>query len=191
MDSYKEEKQGLIDHKVYENISKSHYLYLIRAENTPKAIPSMCVLVVENDTDRKTLCAKSRIVVLGNFEDRLYQKSQRYSPVLKYSSLNLLTSKSLGDKWILQQGDWKDELCNSTLPGDEVTVIIPPIGDLAFQEYEYWLLKKTLYGLCQYPHHWYNIMKGILLKMGLKASPHDPWLIYIILDDPSYPQTTS
>ena len=102
---------------------------------------------MKNDEDVKPLRAKSRIVVVGNFEDRLYQKSQRYAPVLKYSSLRLLIAKSLGDKCILQQGDFKKAFCNATLPDDEVTVIRPPIGDPDFQEDEYWLLKKTLYGI--------------------------------------------
>ena len=42
----------------------------------------MCVLVVKNNKDGKPLRAKSRIVVLGDFDDRLQQKSQRYAPVL-------------------------------------------------------------------------------------------------------------
>ena len=75
----------------------------------------MCVLVMKNDIDGKPLCAKSQIVVLGNFGDRLYQKSQRYALLLKYRSLHLLTAKAVGDKRILQQGDSKNALCNATL----------------------------------------------------------------------------
>ena len=127
-------EKGLIDHEVYENISKSHYLALRRADNIPKEIPSMCVLVVKNNKDGKPLCDKSRIVFLGNFEERLYQKSQGYAPILKYSSLRLLTAKYVGEKRILQQFDCKNELCNASLPDDEVTVIRPPIGDPDFQE---------------------------------------------------------
>ena len=48
MNSYKEEKQGLIDHVVYEKISKNKYLALRRSGKTPKVFPQMCVLVVEN-----------------------------------------------------------------------------------------------------------------------------------------------
>ena len=114
----------------------------------------MCVLVVKNYKYGKPLGTKSQIVVLGNFEDRLYQKSQRYAPVLKYSYLRILTDKAVGDKRILQKSECKNKFCNATLPDDEFTVIRPPIGDPAFQEDEDWLLKKTLYGLCQYPHHW-------------------------------------
>ena len=151
----------------------------------------MCVLVAKNYKDSKPICAKSRIVVLGNFEDHLYQNPQHYAPVLKYMSLRLLTDKSVGGKHILQQGNHKYALCNETLPDNEVTVIRPPIGDPAFQEYEYWILKKTLYGLRRPPQHWYNTTKGILLKMGLKALPHDPCLLYGVLDNPSSPQTIS
>ena len=191
IDSYKEEKQGLIDHEVYKKIFKNQYLSLRRSGKIPKSIPSMCVLVVKNDKYGKPLRAKSRIVVLGNFEDRIYQKSQRYAPLLKYSSLRLLTAKAVGDKRILQKVDCKNAFCNATLLDNEVTFIRPTIGNPSFQEDEYWLLKKTLYGLCQSPHHWYNIIKGILLKMGIKASPHDPCLLSGIIEDPNSQKTIS
>ena len=134
----------------------------------------MCILVVKNDKDGKPLRAKSRIVVLGNSEDRLYQKFQRYAPVLKYRSLRLLTDKAVGDKRILQQGDCKNAFCNATLPDNEVTVTRPQIGDPAFREDECWLLNKTLYGLRRSPHHWYNMIKGILLNIGINTPPYEP-----------------
>ena len=62
----------------------------------------------EKNKDGKPLRYRSHIVALGNFKERLYQKSQRYAPVLKYSSIFLLTAKSVGDKHILQQGDLQE-----------------------------------------------------------------------------------
>ena len=151
----------------------------------------MCVLVMKNDKYGKPLRAKSQIVVLGDSEDHLYQKYQVYAPVLKYISLRLLTAKAVGSKQILQQGDCKNAFCNATLPDNEVTVIQSPIGDPAFQEDEYWIMKKTLYGIRQSPHHCYNMIKGILLKMGLKASPYDHLLLSSILDKPNSHKTIS
>ena len=127
---------------MYKNISKSQYLALKRAVNKLKVIPSMCVLFLKNEKYGKPLRSKSCIVVLGNFEERFYQKSQRYASVLKYISLSLLISNSFKEKLILQQGYCKNTFCNSTLSEDEVTVIIPPIRDPDFQDDEYWLLKK-------------------------------------------------
>ena len=111
----------------------------------------MCVLVVKTDKDGKPNRAKSRIVVLGNYKDRYYNKSQRYAPVLKYSSLRLLTSKAVGDRRVLQQGDCKNAFCNAKLPDDERMVIRPPVGDPSYNDDEFWLLNKTLYGLRRSP----------------------------------------
>ena len=157
----------------------------------PKAIPSMCILVVKNDKDGKPFRAKFHIVVLGNFKYRIYQKSQLEPPVLKYIYLRLLTAKPVGDKCILQQGNFKNTFCNATLPENEVTVIRPPIGDPDFQDDEYWILKKTLYVLSQSPHHWYNMIKGILLKMVLNPSPRDPFLLSSVHTNPSSPDIIS
>ena len=85
----------------------------------------------------------------------------------------------------------QDVFCNATLPDNEVTVIRPPIVDPSFQEYEYWLLKKTLCGIRRYPHHWYNMIKGILLNMGLKATPHDPCLLSGIIEESNSQKTIS
>eukprot|EP00804_Cyclotella_cryptica_P026709 CCRYP_007942-RA/>CCRYP_007942-RA protein AED:0.35 eAED:0.34 QI:0/0/0/0.66/0.5/0.33/3/0/1904 len=103
--SYNEEKGGLESMQVFERINKKQYLLLKCSGRIGKALPSMCVLVVKTDKNGKPNRAKSRIVVLGNFEDRIYDKSQKYSPVLKYTSLRLLTSKAVSDKRVLQQVD--------------------------------------------------------------------------------------
>ena len=174
LDSYSEEKGGLKEHDVYTPISKKHYLSLRRQNIIPKAIPSMCVLVVKPDKDGNPQRAKSRIVVLGNHEDRMYSKSARYAPVLKYSTLRLLTARACSKRRVLQQADCKNAFCQATLPDDERIAIRPPVGDPAYSNDEYWLLNKTLYGLRRSPKHRYNMFTSILIDIGLCPSPHDP-----------------
>jgi hypothetical protein len=174
--SYDEEKGGLEKLNVYERINKKTYLALKRSGRIGKALPSMCVLVIKPDKDGKPHRAKSRIVVLGNHEDRYFSKSQRYAPVLKYSSLRLLCSKAVEHKRILQQGDCKNAFCHAILPEDELTVVRPPVGDPGYAKDEYWLLNKTLYGLRRSPHHWYNMFCSALKDLGLRQSVHDPCL---------------
>ena len=62
-----------------------------------------------------------------------------------------MTSKAVVDERMLQHGDYNNVFYNVTLPDNEVTLIRPPIGDLDFQEDEYWILKKTLYRLRRSP----------------------------------------
>eukprot|EP00956_Cyclotella_meneghiniana_P005594 scaffold7180_cov50-Cyclotella_meneghiniana.AAC.3 len=184
LESYKEEKGGLEQLEVFERISKKQYLHLKRTGRIGKALPSMCVLVIKPDKNGNPVRAKSRIVVLGNFEDRYYTKSQRYAPVLKYSSLRLLCSKAVGDKCILQQGDCKNAFCHARLPDDELTVVRPPVGDPEYDKDTYWLLNKTLYGLRRSPHHWYNMFTKALKDIGLSPSLHDPCLFSGVLNVP-------
>ena len=193
LDSYREEAQGLLDLDVYERISKKEYLALRRSGVIPKAIPSMCVLVVKPDKNGNPHRAKSRIVVLGNHEDRIYSKSQRYAPVLKYSSLRLLTSKAVGDKRVLQQGDCKNAFCQAVLPDNEATVVRPPVGDPDYNKEIYWKLKKSLYGLRRSPRHWFNRIASILQGIGLVQSPHDPCIFSGIIDPSAsaFPTTTN
>jgi hypothetical protein len=75
LQSYDEEKGGLERLDVFERINKKTYLSLKRSGRIGKALPSMCVLVIKPDKDGNPVRAKSRIVVLGNFEDRYYTKS--------------------------------------------------------------------------------------------------------------------
>jgi hypothetical protein len=174
-----------------EKINKKTYLQLKRSGRIGKALPSMCVLVIKPNKDGKPCHAKSRIVALGNHEDRYFSKSQRYAPVLKYSSLRLLCSKAVEHKRVLQQGDCKNAFCHAILPDDELTVVRPPIGDPAFDKDEYWLLNKTLYGLRRSPHHWYNMFCAALKKMGLQQLVHDPCLFSGNLTSDPNPTATS
>jgi hypothetical protein len=56
-------------------------------KNAPKAIPTMCVLTVKTDENNRPVCAKSRIVVLGNLEGREWTRPKCHAPVLRQDSL--------------------------------------------------------------------------------------------------------
>ena len=105
-ESYLEEKNGLRDCGTYVEISYQEYPRLCRLPNSvPKAIPTMCVLTVKRDENLNPDRPKSRIVVLGNLEGRSWEKSEKYAPVLMYSSLRLLTSMATKAQRVLKQGD--------------------------------------------------------------------------------------
>jgi hypothetical protein len=176
---------------VYQTINKKTYLQLKRSGKIGKALPLMCVLVIKPNKDGSPHRAKSRIVVLGNHEDRYWSKSQRYAPVLKYSSVCLLCSKAVEAKKVLQQGDCKNAFCHAKLPPEELTVVIPPVGDPEHGNDTYWLLNKTLYGLRRSPHHWYNMFCAALKDLGLEQSAHDPCLFSGNLNTDSSPSSKS
>ena len=153
----------------------------------------MCVLTIKRDENLLPIRAKSRIVVLGNHEDRVWTKSEKYAPVLRADSLRYLVSMAVENRRLLKQGDCKNAFCNGDLPKDEITIVRPPNGDPSASKHEFWLLKKTLYGLRRSPRHWYDKIDKILRSMGLKSNPHDPCVYSGFVcdpDDPAEPDST-
>jgi hypothetical protein len=63
-----------------------------RKKAAPKAIPTMCVLSIKKDENLCLLHAKFWIVILGNQEDRVWTKSNRFAPVLCQDSFRFLVS---------------------------------------------------------------------------------------------------
>ena len=111
-------------------------------------------MTINRDENMATDSAKYHIVVLGNLENRLWAKSEKYALVLQYFSLRILTSMATKDCRLLKKGDYKNAFCNAKLTADKTTIIKPPFGDPDTKKDVFWILKKTLHGLGYSPQHW-------------------------------------
>ena len=89
----------------------------------------MCVMTIKRNENMAPVRAKSRIVVLGNLKGCLWEKSEKYAPVLQYSSLRFLASMATESCLVIKQGDCNNAFCNACLPADEITINRPPPGD--------------------------------------------------------------
>jgi hypothetical protein len=88
----------------YNKINLAQYRALWE-KGAPRAIPTMCVLTIKPDEMLNPHQAKSRIVVLGNHEDCLWSKLDKYAPVLCPDMLRLIVSMAIEQQKVLQQGD--------------------------------------------------------------------------------------
>jgi len=120
-------------------------------------------------------------VALGNLEERIWSKSDRFAPVLHQDFLCFLTSLAVGKCCPLQQRDCKNMFCHGILPSKETTIVCPPSGDPDADPQKHWLLLKMLYGLRRSSHHWYDKINAILISIGLKPSLKDPYLSTLVL----------
>jgi hypothetical protein len=175
VDSYIEEANGLKEQYTYVTITAKEYR---EKYSDIQIIPSMCVQTVKKDEVGAPVCAKSRIVALGNHEDRVWEKNENFFPVLRDESSRLMTSMAVQAGRREKQGDCKNAFCQSYLPKDETIIIRPPKGCPLSKPGVLWLLRKMLYGLRRSPYHWYQNIKKILLSLGLEQSPHDPCVFY-------------
>ena len=107
----------------------------------------MNVQVIKPNEKGNPDCVKSQIVALGNHNDDIWSKSDRYAPVINKTNHQLLTSLAVGMGRTQKQGDCKNAFLQPTLPEDEVVVCSPPLGCPYSDPDELWLMKKTIYGL--------------------------------------------
>ncbi len=108
--SFREEKSGIQSLDTYEKITLAEYRTL-HAKGAPRAIPTMCVLSIRKNKMLNPLRAKSRIIVLGNHEDRVWTKSEKYAPVLCPDTLHLMVSMAVERHCTLKQGNCKNAFC--------------------------------------------------------------------------------
>ena len=99
-------------------------------------------MTIRRDENMAPDRAKSCIVILDNLECRFWEKNKKYSPVLQYSSLCLLTSMATKNCHALRQGDCKNSFCNAHLMDDETTIIRPLLGDPDAEKDVFLLLKR-------------------------------------------------
>ena len=175
LDSYAEEYNGLNALDTYDVIDEPTYLRMA-AEHGVEAIPTMCIHTVKPDAQGKPERAKSRTVVLGNEEQRYWEKNDVFAPVIQKAMVRSLVACGLSLRRTTKQCDAKNAFCHPTLPDDEVCIVKPPKGCPFSAPNTYWKLKKTLYGLRRSPRHWYTTFTGVLEEIGLKKCPHDPCL---------------
>jgi hypothetical protein len=178
LESYKEEYNGLKSNDTFDIISEEEYICLCKLHGI-KAMPSMCTFTVKKTNGIPTR-AKSRIVVLGNFDPRPWTKSDCFSPVVSIPMVCLLTALAVHNKRTVKQGDCKFAFIQASLPADELTIVKPPIGCPFSSPCTYWKLKKSLYGLRHAPRHWYKLLSEILQspEIGLKPTKHDPCIFH-------------
>ena len=175
-DSYSEEHGSLKTMDVFDVISGEEY-QRYKAQGF-KAIPTMNIFTVKPDELGNPYRAKSRIVVLGNLEERIWSNSERYAPVLQSTSCRLLISLAVQHGKIAKQGDCKNAFCQPELPEDEVVICEPPRGCPISEPGTYWKLKKTLYGLRRSPRHWYDKFIAVLVNdLGFQQCANDPCVL--------------
>jgi hypothetical protein len=125
LESYMEEIQGLRDNDTYTVINGKAYA---NNYSDVQVLPSMNVQTIKKDSEGLPIRVKSRIVALGNFEDTIWDKSDKFAPVLRDESSRLMTTMAIGIGRREKQGDCKNAFIQSRLPANEKIIVRPPKG---------------------------------------------------------------
>jgi hypothetical protein len=92
-----------------------------------QVIPLMAIQMVKPNKNRDPNCAKTQVVALGNHEDIIWDKSNKFGPILRDKSSQVMTSLAVqSGRREKQEGDCKNAFCQSYWPKDETIIITPP-----------------------------------------------------------------
>lgn len=123
---YCEEYQSLTNQHTYKVITRAHYIMDIFPY--VKMIPTICVQTLKYDEYGNAIRVKSWIVALGNHEDSIWSKSDRYTLVIGKANHRLLSSYAVKIGQRQKQGDCNNAFLHLFIPEDEIIICSPPLG---------------------------------------------------------------
>jgi hypothetical protein len=90
----------------------------------------MCVLTIKKDEMFNPPCAKSWIIALGNHEDCIWTKSEKYAPVLQPDLMRLITSMAIEKYRTLKKGNCKTRSAKASCPMTRSQSLNPQLATL-------------------------------------------------------------
>lgn len=158
---------------------KANNVYTIA--KTPKDVVPLRTMWVHTykTNDMKKHHYKSRCVVLGNHmvEHRDYNPFAISSPVVDLTSIRLLTIIAVEHNLCIHQLDIASAYLNAHLENGRNLYVQPPRG-FELEPGYCWSLNKSVYGLKQSAHNWYDHFKTVLLLNGLKQTLHNDGIFW-------------
>lgn len=142
-----------------------------------KLLPSTWVLRAKRYPDGRLRKHKARFCVRGDRQIEGVDYTEKYSPVVSWSTVRMLLTLSINQKLCTKQVDFSNAFVQAKLKSGEHIYVEMPKGfeySDSNNERHVLKLKRSLYGLVQAPLYWGNHLKGALEKQGLKQSACDP-----------------
>jgi hypothetical protein len=165
------EIQELEDHKTWNVVKRNS------VPQGSKVLPSTWVLRTKRYPDGRLRKHKARFCVRGDRQVEGIDYTDKYSPVVAWSTVRLLLTIAIYQKLYTKQVDFSNAFVQATLKQDEnIYVDVPKGFESQDEDGEPHVLKlnRSLYGLVQAPLYWGNHLKKTLEDHGLKQSKSDP-----------------
>lgn len=114
----------------------------------------------------------------GFHQDKGFDYTKTFSPVVKPVTVRIVLTLVISHKWVIQQLDVNNVFLNGQV-NEEFYMVQPP----EFEKGESGLvckLHKALYGLKQSPMAWFDRIKYALLQLGFSTSICGPSLFMLL-----------
>jgi hypothetical protein len=141
-----------------------------------KVLPSTWVLRTKRYPDGRLRKHKARFCVRGDQQIEGIDYTDKYSPVVAWSTVRMLLTLSIYKSLYTRQVDFSNAFVQAKLKDGEHIYVDVPKGFENNDSNEHQVLKlnRSLYGLVQASLYWGNHLKKILEDHGLTQSQLDP-----------------
>ncbi|WMV12772.1 hypothetical protein MTR67_006157 [Solanum verrucosum] len=127
---------------------------------------------IKSKVDGSIECHKARLEAKGFHQDEGVDYFDTFSPVVKPTTVRLILSLAMTNKWYVQQLDINNVFLNGDL--SEKVFMEQPKGFVdPHRSHFVCKLNKALYGFKQAPRAWINKLKAFLLGIGFRSCLSD------------------
>lgn len=162
----------------YQALQNNHTWVLVQPSTPVKVIGSKWVFRIKYNSDGTISRYKARLVAKGFHQTHGIDYTETYSPVVKASTVRIVLSLAVMNKWILRQVDVNNAFLNDFLVED--VYMVQPEGFVdPTKPTHVCKLKKAIYGLKQAPRAWFDRFKNAMVdQWGFLNSKSDSSLFY-------------
>ena len=171
-ESMREEIIQLENHNTWDEVG------LHRVPEGVKIIPTTWAFKIKKFPDGRKRKFKSRFCVRGDLQEKGIDFTDKYSPVVSWSTVRLMMTISLHRGWKTKQIDFENSFVQDDIKEDVYIKIPPGFCSVKGDNDIVLKLRKSLYGLVQEPKTWYQHLKENLLSIGLIQSKYEQCLFY-------------
>ena len=159
-------------HQEFDALQKNGTWCLVPRKPGINIIDSKWVFKVKHRADGSVERYKARLVAKGFKQRYGLDYADTFSPVVKPTTIHLLLSLVVCQKWHLRQLDIQNAFLHGILD-EEVYMRQPPGFEDPANPYHLCRLVKIIYGLKQAPRAWHARLSSVPGKLGFKASAAD------------------
>ena len=155
-----EEMRALQKNKTYE---------IVYLPEEKKTVGCKWVFTIKCKSNGSIERYKPRLVAKGFTQIYGIDYQETFATAAKINSIRVLLSLAIHFNWPLQQLDVKNAFLNGDLE-EEVFMDLPPGFEEKFGEKKVYRLKKSLYGLKQFPRAWFGRSAKVVKLQGYVQS---------------------
>ena len=161
-----------------QTLTDAHTWKVVSQPLDKNIVRSKWVFCIKRNADRSLKKYKAQLIARGFTQIYGVDYLNTYSSVAQFSSIHVILAIAACNDWEIESFDFNGAYLNGTLNKNKEIYMCPLPGyEIDYRDIVLKLLK-SLYGLKQASHRWYEVLCCVLLDIGFNLSNSNPGIFY-------------